>query len=158
MRAGGAVQEPSPPPSTAETAADPILFVEDNRETSFVHQMAMKSSRYQAVFLTNVLEAREAIKVMRPELIVLDRHEKAALQAGATKFIPKPVSPFILLSTVQELVKGQGSKTVLLVDDDEVTRCLLGGESAKLGYRVLVACGAREAGLLEVPHGAGIHA
>jgi CheY-like chemotaxis protein len=32
-----------------------------------------------------------------------------------------------------------------LVDDDEVTRYLLGGELAKLGYRVLEARGGREA-------------
>jgi signal transduction histidine kinase/DNA-binding response OmpR family regulator len=175
VRAGGAVQEPSPLPSAAELAAGAILFVEDNRETSFVHQMAMKSSRYQSVFASNIPEAREIMKVMRPELIVLDRliderdclfyigelkaqgyagpilvlsvvdDENAALEAGATKFIPKPVAPFTLLSTVQELIKGQPSKTVLLVDDDEVTRYVLGGELAKLGYRVLEARGGREA-------------
>jgi DNA-binding response OmpR family regulator len=175
VRAGGAVPEPSPPPSAAQIAAGAILFVEDNRETSFVHQMAMKSSRYQTVFVSNIPEARETMKVMRPELIVLDRmiderdclfyigelksqgyagpilvlsvvdDQNAALEAGATKFIPKPVAPFTLLSTVQELIKGQPSKTVLLVDDDEVTRYLLGGELAKLGYRVLEAHGGREA-------------
>ena len=137
--------------------------------------MAMKSSHYQAVFVSNISEAREAMKLMRPELIVLDRliderdclfyigelksqgyagpilvlsvvdDEKAALEAGATKFIAKPVAPFTLLNTVQELIKGQPSKTVLLVDDDEVTRYLLGGELAKLGYRVLEARGGREA-------------
>jgi signal transduction histidine kinase/CheY-like chemotaxis protein len=172
---GGAVQEVPPPPSQAEIATGAILFVEDNRETRFVHQMAMKSSRYQTVFVSNIPEAREAMKVMKPELIVLDRlinerdclfyigelkaqgyagpilvlsvvdDENSALEAGATKFIPKPIAPFTLLSTVQELIKGQPSKIVLLVDDDEVTRYLLGGELAKLGYRVLEARGGREA-------------
>jgi DNA-binding response OmpR family regulator len=137
--------------------------------------MAMKSSRYQSVFVSNIPEARETMKVMKPELIVLDRliderdclfyigelksqgyagpilvlsvvdDENAALEAGATKFIPKPVAPFTLLSTAQELIKGQPSKTVLLVDDDEVTRYLLGGELAKLGYRVIEARDGREA-------------
>jgi hypothetical protein len=32
-----------------------------------------------------------------------------------------------------------GAKTILLVDDDEVTRHVLGGELAKLGYRPLGA-------------------
>ena len=135
----------------------------------------MKSSRYRAVFVSNIPEARETMKVMRPELIVLDRliderdclfyigelksqgysgpilvlsvvdDENSALEAGATKFIPKPVAPFTLLSTVQELIKGEPSKTVLLVDDDEVTRYLLGGELAKIGFRVLEARGGREA-------------
>jgi signal transduction histidine kinase/DNA-binding response OmpR family regulator len=175
VRVAGAVPEPYPQPSTEQMATAAILFVEDNRETSFVHQMAMKSSRYQTVFVSNIPAARETMKVMKPELIVLDRliderdclfyigelksqgytgpilvlsvvdDEDAALAAGATKFIPKPVAPFTLLSTVQELIKGQPSKAVLLVDDDEVTRYLLGGELAKLGYRVLEARGGREA-------------
>ena len=175
VRAGGALQEPSPSPSRAEIAAGAVLFVEDNLETSFVHQMAMKSSHYQAVFVSNIPEAREAMKIMKPELVVLDRliderdclfyigelksqgyagpilvlsvvdDEDAALEAGATKFMPKPVAPFALVSMVQELIKGQPSKTVLLVDDDEVTRYVLGGELAKLGYRVLEARGGREA-------------
>jgi CheY-like chemotaxis protein len=175
VRIGGTVQQPSPTPSAAEMATASILFVEDNRETRFVHQMAMKSSRYQTVFVSNIPEARETMKVMKPELIVLDRliderdclfyigelkskgyagpilvlsvvdDESAALAAGATKFIPKPVAPFTLLSTVQELIKGLPSKPILLVDDDEVTRYLLGGELAKLGYRVLEARGGREA-------------
>ena len=46
---------------------------------------------------------------------------------------------------MQELIKGQPSKAVLLVDDDEVTRYLLGGALAKLGFRVLEARGGREA-------------
>ena len=40
--------------------ADPglaILFVEDNRETSFVHQSALKNSDYRAVFVANIPEA-----------------------------------------------------------------------------------------------------
>ena len=73
LRAVGTVQEPLPQPSTEEIAAAAILFVEDNRETSFVHQMAMKSSRYQTVFVSNIPEARETLKVMKPQLIVLDR-------------------------------------------------------------------------------------
>src|SRR5208282_160684 len=73
VRVGGALREPSPPPSTAVMATAAILFVEDNLETSFVHQMAMKSSRYQTVFVSNLREARETMKVMKPELIVLDR-------------------------------------------------------------------------------------
>src|SRR5262249_5243491 len=64
---------------------------------------------------------------------------------GAAAFLPKPVVPFTLLSTVQELIEGQSAKTLLLVDDDEVTRYLLGEALSKLGYRVLEARNGREA-------------
>ena len=172
---GGAVQAPMLSASQMELADAAILFVEDNRETSFVHQAAMKSSGHRAVFVSNISEAREAMKIMKPELIVLDRlidekdclyyieelksqgyggpvlvvsvvdDERSALEAGATRFVVKPVAPFALLNVVRELIKGQPSKTILLVDDDEVTRYLVGGELAKLGYRVLEAHGGREA-------------
>jgi signal transduction histidine kinase/DNA-binding response OmpR family regulator len=172
---GGPAQEQVRSASQMELADAAILFVEDNRETSFVHQAAMKSSGHRAVFVANISEAREAMKFMKPELIVLDRlidekdclyyieelkshgyggpvlvvsvvdDERSALEAGATRFVAKPVAPFALLNVVRELIKGQPSKTILLVDDDEVTRYLVGGELAKLGYRVLEAHGGREA-------------
>jgi signal transduction histidine kinase/DNA-binding response OmpR family regulator len=175
IRAGHAPQQGLGSPSPAETAGASILFVEDNQETIFVHQAAMKSSAYRAVFVANIPEARDAMKIMKPELIVLDRlihekdclyyieelrsqgyagpilvvsvvdDEKSALEAGATKFLAKPVAPFTLLNVVRELIRGQPSKTILLVDDDEVTRYLVGGELAKLGYRILEAHGGREA-------------
>jgi signal transduction histidine kinase/DNA-binding response OmpR family regulator len=175
MRAGQLAPQFPISPSHAETANAAILFVEDNQETSFVHQAAMKSSTYRTVFVANIPGAREAMKVMKPELIVLDRlidqkdclyyieelrsqgysgpvlvvsvvdDETSALQAGATRFLAKPVAPFTLLNIVRELIQGQPSKTILLVDDDEVTRYLVGGELAKLGYRILEAHGGREA-------------
>lgn len=152
-----------------------VLFVEDNPETSFVHQSSMKGAHYKTFFVTTVPEAREAMQLFTPKLVVLDRlieerdclyyieelrsHDysgpvlvlsvvddaKSALDAGATKFLAKPVAPFTLLSTVRELVEGQPSKTILLVDDDEVSRYLLGGELARLGYRIQEAHGGREA-------------
>jgi signal transduction histidine kinase/CheY-like chemotaxis protein len=172
---GAPSQMDSATASQMELANAAILFVEDNRETSFVHQAAMKSSGHRAVFVSNIPEAREAMKIMKPELIVLDRlidekdclyyieelkahgyggpvlvvsvvdDEKSALEAGATRFVAKPIAPFALINVVRELIKGQPSKTILLVDDDEVTRYLIGGELAKLGYRILEAHGGREA-------------
>ena len=158
--------------------ADPglaILFVEDNRETSFVHQSALKSSDYRAVFVTNIPEARIAMKQIKPRLVVLDRlidekdclyyidelrsqgysgpvlvvsvvdDAESALNAGASAFLAKPVPPFTLLNAVRELIEEIPSKKILLVDDDEVTRYLVGGSLAKAGYRILEAHGGREA-------------
>ncbi len=175
VSAGGLAPEHRPASLQAELASATILFVEDNRETSFVHQTAMKNSGHRAIFVANIPEAREAMKIMKPKLVVLDRliderdclhfieelksqgytgpvlvvsvvnDEKSALEAGATRFVAKPVEPFTLLNVVRELIKGQPSKTILLVDDDEVTRYLVGGELTKLGFRILEAHGGREA-------------
>src|SRR6185437_8341713 len=70
---------------------------------------------------------------------------KAAMSAGADSFLAKPVPPFTLLNTVRKLVEGANVKTVLLADDDEVTRYLLGETLAKLGFRILEAHNGREA-------------
>ena len=70
---------------------------------------------------------------------------ESALNAGASAFLAKPVPPFTLLNTVRELIEDIPSKKILLVDDDEVTRYLVGGSLAKVGYRILEAHGGREA-------------
>jgi CheY-like chemotaxis protein len=70
---------------------------------------------------------------------------KAALDAGATAFLVKPVPPFSLLNIIRELVQGEASKTILLVDDDEVSRYVIGGALARSGYRILEARSGREA-------------
>ena len=57
----------------------------------------------------------------------------------------KPVPPFTLLNTVRELIENIPSKKILLVDDDEVTRYLVGGALGQVGYRILEAHGGREA-------------
>ncbi len=152
-----------------------ILFIEDNRETSFVHQSSLKDSDFRPVFVANIPEARTAMKRMKPRLVVLDRlidekdclyyidelkaggylgpvlvvsvvdDEQSPIDAGATAFLAKPVPPFTLLNTVRELIEGTRSKTVFLVDDDEVTRYLVGGALTKAGYRILEAHGGRDA-------------
>jgi signal transduction histidine kinase/DNA-binding response OmpR family regulator len=158
-----------------EGSGPAILFVEDNRETSFVHQSALKDSDYRTFFVANIPEARIAMKQIKPRLVVLDRlidekdslyyikelrnlgysgpvlvvsvvdDPQSATNAGATAFLAKPVPPFTLLNTVRELIENSPSKKILLVDDDEVTRYLVGGALAKAGYRILEAHGGREA-------------
>lgn len=81
-----------------------------------------------------------------PVLVVSVVDDKSsAINAGAAAFLAKPVPPFTLLNIIRELVEGTPSKTVLLVDDDEVTRYLVGGVLAKTGYRVLEVHGGRAA-------------
>jgi signal transduction histidine kinase/DNA-binding response OmpR family regulator len=171
----GPSTSPLPLPPVQSSNDTTVLFIEDNPETSFVHQSALRNSSYKTVFVANLPEARMVMKQLTPELVVLDRlldqkdclyyieelksqgyagpvlvvsvidDAKSALDAGAVAFLAKPVPPFTLLNVVRELIEGAPSKTVLLVDDDEVTRYLVGGSLAKAGYRIIEAHGGREA-------------
>jgi signal transduction histidine kinase/CheY-like chemotaxis protein len=171
----GSEESPRSRSANPQASGATILFVEDNRETSFVHETSLKNSNYRLVFTANIPEARAAMKQCAPALVVLDRlideqdclfyigelkaqgfggpvlvvsvidDPKSAMSAGADAFLAKPVAPFVLLNTVRELVDGRTSKTVLLVDDDEVTRYLLGESLVNLGYRILEAHNGREA-------------
>ncbi|WP_446744114.1 ATP-binding protein [Silvibacterium acidisoli] len=161
--------------ANSEATGGTILFIEDNRETIFIHESLLKDSNYRLVFAVDIGEARATIEHAAPSLIVLDRllhnvdslfyigelREKgfagpilvlsvvddshAALHAGATAFLAKPIEPFTLINTIHELVNKQLSRRILLVDDDEVTRYLLGGALSKMGFRVLEARNGRDA-------------
>jgi signal transduction histidine kinase/CheY-like chemotaxis protein len=176
LRYGESVAAPAPAALSPQQPSGPtILFIEDNPETTFVHQSALKNSNYRTFFAANISESRAAMKQIQPALIVLDRlldhkdclfyidelksqgyggpvlvfsvvdDSEAAMGAGATAFLAKPVAPFTLLNVVRELIEGGPSKKVLLVDDDEISRYVVGGTLARAGYQVLEAHGGREA-------------
>jgi len=159
----------------AQSTGPTILFIEDNQDTSFVHESALRASSYRLLFAANIPEARAAMRESTPAVIALDRfidgedalfyikelkeqgyggpiavisvidEPQAALGAGADVFLAKPVAPFILANTLRELIEGRTSRTVLLVDDDEVTRYVLGEALAKMGYSIVEARNGREA-------------
>lgn len=175
IRYGNAVAAPPPPVLNDEGSGTTILLIEDNPETTFVHQSALKNSPYSVLFAANLPESRSVMKQIKPVLVILDRlidqkdclfyieelrsegytgpilvvsvvdDPQSSINAGATAFLPKPVTPFTLLNTVRELIEGGPSKKILLVDDDEVSRYLVGGLLAKTGYRIFEARGGREA-------------
>ena len=164
-----------PDSSLKEPVGPTILFVEDNPETSFVHGTALKSTNYDLVFALNIPQARAAMRTRMPALIALDRfidggdslgfiqevkkngftgpvlvisvidEEQPAIAAGASAFLAKPIAPFRLENTIRTLLDKPALNTLLLADDDEVARYLLGEALTKLGYRVTEAQNGREA-------------
>lgn len=152
-----------------------VLFIEDNQETIFVHQSSLRMSNYNLHFAANIPEARAILRKEQVDVAVLDRfidgedclffiaemkenghrfpvlvisvvdNELPALEAGAAVFLAKPIAPFKLATALRELIEGQSSNTVLLADDDEVARYLLGEALTKLGYNVVEAQNGREA-------------
>jgi signal transduction histidine kinase/DNA-binding response OmpR family regulator len=175
IRLGHSGPEPVSQPRTSNGSGPTILFVEDNPETSFVHEASLKSSNYNLLFALNIPEARALMKTCTPDLVSLDRfidgqdalgyiqelkesgfkgpilvisvidEAEAALSAGADTFLAKPVTPFKLTSTLHALLEGRIVSTILLADDDEVSRYLLGDALSKLGYNIVEAQNGREA-------------
>jgi signal transduction histidine kinase/DNA-binding response OmpR family regulator len=175
IRLGHAALEPVSEIRASNGSGPTILFIEDNPETTFVHEASLKSSNYNLLFAPNIPEARAIMRTRTPDLISLDRFldgqdalsyiqelkesdykgpilvisviddADAALKAGADNFLAKPVTPFKLTSTLHELLEGRVVSTILLADDDEVSRYLLGDALSKLGYNIVEAQNGREA-------------
>lgn len=174
--------EAAPASPAQEPSGPTILFVEDNPETIYVHQSALSKSNFRLSFASNLHEARANIRKRMPELIALDRiiegedclffieelrssgfsgpvvvisvvdDAQAALAAGASRFLSKPVGPFRLESTLHELLQGYASHKILLADDDEVTRYLLAESLTNMGFHVVEAQNGREAIQRTVEH------
>ncbi len=49
-----------------------ILVLDDNTETLFIYESYLKGSRYQAVPVRSIKEAREALRTLKPHAIILD--------------------------------------------------------------------------------------
>lgn len=167
--------EPISQPRVLNGSGPTILFIEDNPETSFVHEASLRSSNYNLLFALNIPEARAQMRTCTPDVVSLDRFidgqdsldyinelkqggfkgpvvvisvvddEQAAISAGADAFLVKPVTPFKLTSTLRGLLEGRIISTILLADDDEVSRYLLGEALTKLGYSIVEAQNGRDA-------------
>jgi signal transduction histidine kinase/DNA-binding response OmpR family regulator len=167
--------EPSQQIRPASSAGPTILFVEDNKETNFVHEASLKASNYNLHFALNIPEARAVMRSITPDVIALDRFidgedvlfyikelkdsgyegpilvisviddAQAALSAGANEFLAKPVTPFKLAGVLRQMLEGKTFKTILLADDDEVSRYLMAEALVRLGYNILEAQNGRDA-------------
>jgi len=89
-------------------------------------------------FITELRQSEEFQGIPIIVITVIE-NEKQALALGANAFHSKPVSREWLLSTLGELTVGQPLETLLVTDDDEVSRYLLRGLLAKQRYHVVEA-------------------
>ncbi len=175
VHVGKSKPEPPKEPRISQTQGPVIFFIEDNKETTFVHEASLRRSDYSLHFALNIPEARAVMKKIIPDVVALDRFidgedslffiqelkdggykgpvlvisviddPQSAIAAGANAFLAKPVTSFKLSTTLRELLSGQTFNTLLLADDDEVSRYLLAEALTKLGYNILEAQDGREA-------------
>jgi signal transduction histidine kinase/CheY-like chemotaxis protein len=151
--------------SSADTDADvawrvdparvPILYLEDNAADAFALSRILVPSRYQALRVRNVAEARRLLDTVEPAVAILDivltgdeswrflielkqRSNDVpvlvtsatgdfgkALNLGADEYLEKPIDPDKLLNMLDRLTGHRSVTRVLVVDDQEISRYLV---------------------------------
>jgi signal transduction histidine kinase/DNA-binding response OmpR family regulator len=140
-----------------ETAVDtglaPVLFVDDDIETRFLYEKYLRNSTYQPVCVGTLREARDVMRRMRPQAIVLDillRGEDTWRYLNELKSDASTASiPLLVLTSVDDERKGLAlgangyclkpvsrtsllerldtltGRRVLIIDDDPASRYLI---------------------------------
>jgi signal transduction histidine kinase/DNA-binding response OmpR family regulator len=133
----------------------PVLFLEDNLETAHLLESYVRNSEFQPILTSNIGQAEVWTSRHKPAIVVSDiyigddlawgflarlrqkwpeiplivtsifEESRAAMDAGADLFLPKPLEPEVLLSELRRLTTQFGTKRLLLVDDNDVARYIL---------------------------------
>ena len=148
-------QDDSAPLPVPEFHRAPVLFLEDDEETARCFESFLRNSEFQPILALTVAQAEIWIARHIPTAVVADIYigddqswgfiarlrEKlpqlpvivtsalsdpsTAMQSGANLFLPKPLEPDILLRELRRLTMQTGTRRLLLVDDNEVSRYIL---------------------------------
>jgi signal transduction histidine kinase/DNA-binding response OmpR family regulator len=139
--------------TTLETGRAPVLIVEDDIETRFVYEKYLRNSTYQPVCVGTLREARDVMRRIRPQAIVLDillRGEDTWRYLNELKTEPATASvPVLVVTSVDDERKGLAlgadgyclkpvsrasllerldaltGQRVLIIDDDPASRYLI---------------------------------
>jgi signal transduction histidine kinase/CheY-like chemotaxis protein len=133
----------------------PVLFLEDNEETAHLLETYLRSSEFQPILAGSIAQADVWVSRHKPAAVVSDIYigddqaweflarlrEKwpdlpivvssiyqeglGASNVGANLFLPKPIDQQVLLRELRRLTAQFGTKRLLLVDDNDVSRYIL---------------------------------
>jgi signal transduction histidine kinase/DNA-binding response OmpR family regulator len=131
----------------------PVLVLDDDPETRLVYDKHLRDSRYQPLPARNLREAREIMKRMRPQAILLDimlRGEDTWRWLGELKSNPATAKiPVIVVTSIEDERKGMAlgadayclkplgrstllekldaltGRRILIIDDDPAARYLM---------------------------------
>jgi len=133
----------------------PILILEGNAETARVLESYLRSTEFQPILAANVAQAevwtaRHAPGAVVSDVYIGDDHtwgflsrlrerlpdlpiiitsifeeSEASMARGASRFLSKPVDRTALLHELRRLTAQTGTRRVLLVDDNDVSRYIL---------------------------------
>ena len=133
----------------------PILFLEDSQETAHVFESFLRNSEFQPILASTVAQAEVWATRHTPSAVLADVYvgdepswgfisrlreelpdlplivtsaydEKAtAIARGANLFLTKPLDREVLLRELRRLTAQTGTRRLLVVDDNEVSRYIL---------------------------------
>ena len=142
-------------PPAPEFYRAPILFLEDSPETAHLFESYLRDTEFQPILASTVAQAEVWIARHLPAAVVADvyigdeqswnfierLHERlpempliatsvhdesrTAQSKGVNVFLPKPVEKEVLLGELRRLTAQTGTRRILLVDDNEVSRYIL---------------------------------
>jgi CheY-like chemotaxis protein/two-component sensor histidine kinase len=140
--------------AAADPASLPVLVLEDKVEMMMMYRSYLKNSGFHLIPASTIRAAREILEEIRPKVIILDvvlrsedswrllaeiktnpltrdipvaiastiEDQAKAFHLGADDYLLKPVERASLLERLTELT---GTKSILIIDDDERDRYLL---------------------------------
>jgi CheY-like chemotaxis protein len=133
----------------------PVLYLEDEPESASVFEALLRKTEFQPILAFTVAQADMWMSRHTPAAIVADVYvatepiweyvqclrassphiplivtsayadPAAALHRGANAFLPKPLEAASLLGELRRLTAQTGTRRLLLVDDNEVSRYIL---------------------------------
>jgi CheY-like chemotaxis protein len=133
----------------------PVLVLEDNQETARVIESYLRQTEFQAILAASVAQAEVWTARHAPAAVISDvyvgedrawgflsrlrerltdlpiivtsiyEESEAAISRGASFFLSKPVDRNSLLRELRRLTMQTGTRRLLLVDDNDVSRYIL---------------------------------
>lgn len=133
----------------------PVLYIEDEPESATVFEALLRNTELQPILASTVAQAEMWMSRHAPAVVVADVYigaepiwefvqrlhqdsphipiivtsayadPAAALNQGANVFLSKPLEAASLLGELRRLTAQSGSRRILLVDDNEVSRYIL---------------------------------
>jgi signal transduction histidine kinase/DNA-binding response OmpR family regulator len=162
-------------PPAPEFHRAPVLILEDDSETAHVFESYLRNSEFQAILTSNIAQAEVWTARHAPKLLLLDVHidddqcwkflsrirerwpgvpcistsisdeSAAARRNGADAFFLKPVDKDALLEELRRLTAQTGTRRILVVDDNEISRYILRDLLDQPWIEILEAASAKDA-------------
>ena len=133
----------------------PVLYLEDSREAAELFEAFLRKTEFQPILASNLQDAESWVARHTPAAVVSDIYigdevawdllgrlrakfpalpiivtsaydeAQRASNEGATLFLPKPLQRDQLLQELRTVISAPGTRQLLIVDDNEVSRYIL---------------------------------
>ncbi len=162
-------------PPAPEFHRAPVLILEDDLETANLYEFYLRNSEFQAILTSNIAQAEVWTARHAPKVLLLDVYleddrcwdflsrvrqrwpgipsiatsvcdeSASARRNGADAFLLKPVAKEALLQELRRQTAQSGTRRILVVDDNEISRYILRDLLDQPWLEILEASSAKEA-------------